>query len=158
MKCFISLGSNLGDTKDNLHVALRLLSAKCAVVSESSYYQTEPVDASGDDFLNMVIEIETEFDCEELMGFLLDIETEMGRLRVEKNEPRIIDLDILLCGDLIIDTDHLVIPHPRMHERKFVLIPLVEVDEEVVHPVLKKSSEELLDECKDESKVVKVSF
>ena len=107
----------------------------------------------------MVVKIETEFIPSELIEKILMIESLLGRVRSERQySSRIIDIDILLYGDLIIDEKNLKIPHPLMHKRKFVLVPLSEIGAEVVHPVLKKSIGSLLDDCEDKSQIRKYSL
>jgi len=142
---YIGIGSNLGDRLANIDKALSLLSSKCKIIKKSSIHETEPVGYKEQGkFLNGVVSVETELKADELMEFLLDIEKKLGRIREIKNGPRIIDLDILFYGDEVIDSDKLIVPHPKLHERLFVLEPLNEIAPEFIHPVLKKSVKELL--------------
>jgi len=142
---YIGIGSNLGDKEAHIKKAIARLGKKSSIRRTSSLYKTEPVGYSEQDwFLNCVVEIET---CEmprDLLVFLLTIEATMGRIRTFKNSPRIIDLDILLYDDLVINEKGLVIPHPRLHERLFVLVPLNEISPKLIHPVFGKSVEEIL--------------
>lgn len=144
---FIGIGSNLGDRLGNCRLAVQRLQAHpgLEVRKVSSGYETEPVDAEGGWFVNGVVMAEASFDPFELLAVLKGIEREMGRPTLEKRgEPRTIDLDILLYGQAVIETPSLIIPHPRMHERRFVLLPLREIAPRVRHPLLKLTAEELL--------------
>ena len=152
---FLSLGSNIGERAGNIAQAIAELPEHgVRVVGRYSLYETEPVEflAQGR-FLNCVVEVETELEPAELMRALLDIERSMGRERVTPKGPRIIDMDILLFGSRVVREADLEIPHPRMAERRFVLVPLVEIAPAVVHPVLKKTVAELLAETTDRSEV-----
>jgi len=146
---YISFGSNVGDRLGNIKGALGHISAhsSIAITKKSSLYETEPVGYENQDwFLNGVVEIETEIAPDELLSLLKQIEKDMGRREGIRWGPREIDLDILLYEQHCIDEPHLTIPHPRMHERAFVLVPLVEIAPQVIHPVLQKSAAELLGE------------
>ena len=134
---YIGLGSNLGDRAGRLASARRELASAGRTLSVSSVYETEPWGVDHDDppYLNQVCEILTELKPTRLMNRLLAIEEMLGRRRKRRGEPRIIDLDLLLYGDRVIDTPGLKVPHPRMAERAFVLVPLAEVAPDVVHPV-----------------------
>ena len=143
---YLSLGSNIGDRETNLHEAIRRLRAHSHVVSVSSFYETEPVEFTQQArFLNCAVALQTDDSPAHLMASLLQIEQDMGRQRLQKKGPRIIDIDILLFGDQVVNAPELTIPHPAMAQRRFVLEPLVEIAPGVRHPRLKKSIRELLD-------------
>jgi 2-amino-4-hydroxy-6-hydroxymethyldihydropteridine diphosphokinase len=152
--CFIGLGSNLGDRQSYLDRAVAALQEHDRITVEqvSSYYETDPEGGPPDSplFLNGVAEIETDLQPSELLRVLLDIERQLGRVRREKNAPRTIDLDLLLYNDSIINDPDLTIPHPRMHERGFVLEPIAEISPELVHPVLGDTMQELWDRWEPE--------
>jgi 2-amino-4-hydroxy-6-hydroxymethyldihydropteridine diphosphokinase len=145
---FIALGSNLGDRRDFLDRALAALRRRpgIAVRLVSSYYETAPVGGPPGQgpYLNAVAELRTDLQPEELLHAFLELEQSLGRVRREKDGPRNIDLDLLLYGDLVRHHAELTVPHPRMHERRFVLAPLCEIAPLAVHPVLKQSVSELL--------------
>lgn len=127
-KIYLSLGSNIGDTKSNLDKAVGLLKEKVNVLDQSSYYETEPVGYKDQDwFLNIVLEGETDLDPEEPLRFTQSIESRMKRKKTIRFGPRIIDVDILLYEQVNLQTDNLIIPHPRMCERAFVMVPLYEI-------------------------------
>lgn len=129
-RVFLGLGSNLGDRYDNLQQAIRLISSNSEInlVNSSSIYETKPFGyLEQPNFLNMVIEIKTTLNANELLKTLLNIEKNLGRIRGKRWGPRIIDIDILLYGDDIIDSEELKVPHPYISERLFVLIPLNEI-------------------------------
>jgi 2-amino-4-hydroxy-6-hydroxymethyldihydropteridine diphosphokinase len=136
-KAYLGLGSNLGDRQANLEKALSLLDAK--ILRISSFYETEPMYVTDQPaFLNMAVEIETEMLPRDLLEHILSIEQTMGRIRTLNKGPRNIDIDLLLYGNEIIDEPGLVIPHPAIADRKFVLDPLSEIAPDLVHPVTKR--------------------
>ena len=159
-KVYLGIGTNMGDREACLKVAIEcIMESIGTVVRTSSVYETEPWGfSSNDQFLNMVAEVETALKPSGLLGRILMIEARMGRLRSDTGyTSRLIDLDILLYGNKILNTKSLIVPHPRLHERKFVLVPLCEIAPDFVHPVLKKDIKTLLRECKDKSKVIRLN-
>ncbi len=131
---YLSLGSNVGDREANLRAAIdELPHAGVAVAKISSFYETEPVDLREQPwFLNCAVEVETHFEAIMLLRTLHEIETKMGSRKLVAKGPRLIDMDILLYGSETIDTQELQVPHPRMHLRRFVLVPLAEIAPEVM--------------------------
>lgn len=143
---YLSLGSNVGNRAANLEEAISRLAALGTVSAVSSFYETEPVELTAQPwFLNCVVALDTEKMPRQLLAGILDIEQQMGRRRIQKKGPRTIDIDILLFGNSIVDTASLTIPHPAMHERRFVLEPLAEIAPEARHPVFKRTIRELRD-------------
>ncbi len=143
---YLSVGSNIGDRAANLRAAIERLGEIGEVTATSSFYETEPVDYLAQPwFLNCAVAVATEKLPRQFLGALQKIEQEMGRKRTQPKGPRVIDLDILLFGSSVVDTPQLIIPHPAMHERRFVLEPLAEIAAEVRHPVFKKTVRELRD-------------
>jgi len=136
MIAFIGIGANLGDARANVTDALARLGRQsgCRLVAESGLWRTAPVDSSGDDYINAVALIDTDLDAHVLLATLHAIETAHGRERPYRNAPRTLDLDLLLYGDEVIHTPTLSVPHPRMHERAFVLAPLLDVAPSAVIP------------------------
>ena len=141
---YIGIGSNLGNKEENIKKAIDLLKEKCKILKVSALYQTEPMYYKNQDwFLNCAIKMETGLKPQELLEFLQSIEKKLGRVMTIKNGPRVIDLDILFYGSEIIKSNNLAIPHPKLHERLFVLEPLKEICPNFVHPALKRSVSEL---------------
>jgi len=148
----------MGDRLNNLKKAKALIAAECGTIrSASSIYGTAAWGITEQpDFLNQVLELETSIEPLQLMQQLLDIEERMGRVRLFKMGPRIIDLDILLIDDLIIDSPSLSLPHPALPSRRFALIPLAEIAPDLLHPVEKKTITQLLLTCSDTLTVQKI--
>ena len=143
---YLSLGSNVGDRAANLNAAIARLEELGAVVAVSSFYETEPVELAAQPwFLNCAVALDTEKMPKQLLAGIFEIEQGMGRRRVQTKGPRSIDIDILLFGSSIVDTQGLTIPHPALHERRFVLEPLAEIAPEVRHPVFKRTVREMRD-------------
>ena len=152
---YLSLGSNVGDPEANLRAGVAALErAGVRVTRVSAFYETEPVDYLDQAwFLNCVVEAETEVPVLELLGELRQIETRMGNKKLVAKGPRLLDMDILLYGQETIDTLDLQVPHPRMQLRRFVLVPLAEIAPELMHPGLKKTVRQILEETPDRSVV-----
>jgi 2-amino-4-hydroxy-6-hydroxymethyldihydropteridine diphosphokinase len=143
---YLSLGSNLGDRAANLNQAVARLETLGKVQVVSSFYETEPVDVAAQPwFLNCAVKLDTEKMPKQLLSGILALEQDMGRRRQQIKGPRTIDIDILLFGSSVVETQGLVIPHPSLHERRFVLEPLAEIAAEVRHPVFKRTIRELRD-------------
>jgi len=156
-KAYIGVGSNLGDKLKNCLTAINLADKLpgCRVERKSRFYRTEPVGVEGQDwYVNAVISMRTEIQARELLDGLLAIEAGIGRTRKGRWESRPIDLDILLFGKDVVNGKDLIIPHPRMHLRRFVLVPMTELAPNLVHPVLSKTMAELLRGFSDEGQRV----
>ncbi len=151
---YLGIGSNLGDRHKNCLRAIELLRQNGLVVTkQSSMHETEPWGVTQQPgFINMTVEVVTDLAPLKLLELFKKIEKDIGRQDTTKWGPRIIDLDILLYDDIILKTDSLIIPHPLMHEREFVLGPLSEIAGDFIHPVLKKSITDLLKETKKSKK------
>jgi len=155
---FLGIGTNLGNRGKNLEQAVARIGQSIGrVLISSSIFQTEPWGFQSEKyFLNMVVKIETELAPAVLLGKIHGIESVMGRVRgPEHFSSRLIDIDILLYDDIIIDEENLKIPHALLQERRFVLVSLCEIAHTLIHPVLKKTIEELLEECEDRGMVIK---
>jgi 2-amino-4-hydroxy-6-hydroxymethyldihydropteridine diphosphokinase len=133
---YLGLGANLGDARQTLKDAVVCLAQQHAntVLAKSSLYRTAPIDAGGDDYFNCVVKLDTTLSVRHLLALCHKIELHFGRERPFRNAPRTLDLDILLFGDQSIDEPDLIVPHPRLTERAFVLVPLVEIDPALVIP------------------------
>lgn len=154
----LGLGSNVGEPLDNLREAVSRLSHICLVSRVSSVYKTEPVGFADQAwFLNCALTAETSLSPQELLDRILRVEIAMGRERTVRNGPRIIDIDILLFDDLQMATDDLSIPHPRMHQRAFVLHPAVEIAPDMQHPVLQLSIKRAFEALQDSQRVDQIS-
>jgi 2-amino-4-hydroxy-6-hydroxymethyldihydropteridine diphosphokinase len=142
---YLSLGSNIGDREANLREAIARLKSAGSILGLSSIYETQPVEFTNQPwFLNCVVALETEKTPRELLKYALAIEAEMGRLRLRDKGPRKIDIDLLLYGDQIISEPGLGVPHPAMHQRRFVLEPLAEIAPQARHPMFNQTVNELL--------------
>jgi 2-amino-4-hydroxy-6-hydroxymethyldihydropteridine pyrophosphokinase len=153
---YLGLGSNMGDRAANLAKAAALINRNVGkIVKYSHVYETEPWgNPHQDSFLNQVVMLNTSLEPREMLDLLNKIERELGRERKEKWGPRPIDIDILFYGKRLIRDKGLEIPHPELHKRSFVLVPLMEIAPELEHPVLKKPIDELYMECDDTTEVV----
>jgi 2-amino-4-hydroxy-6-hydroxymethyldihydropteridine diphosphokinase len=152
---YLSLGSNVGDREKNLHAAIAALAdAGVRVTRVSSFYETEPVDLREQPwFLNCVVQGMTEVPALTLLKGMREIEARMGSKKLIAKGPRLIDLDVLLYGEETIDTRELQVPHPRMTERRFVLVPLAEIAPKLKHPAWKKTVSEMVAGLADLSEV-----
>jgi len=156
---YISVGSNLGDRLQNCLKGIASLteSDKSRVLAQSRIYMTEPVDYEAQDwFINMIVKLETAHDPFQLLDQIETAQRVAGRMRdAIRYGPRILDLDIIFFDDRIIDSERLVVPHPRMHQRRFVLKPICDIDPTIIHPLLKKDMQSLLDRLEeDEQRVI----
>jgi len=150
-KVYLLLGGNIGDRLVNFEKAKQLLKKQVGkIIGHSGIYETASWgNTNQPDFLNQVLMIETKLTAEQIMEQILSIENKMGRVRTEKNASRVIDIDILFFNEDIIETRSIVIPHPQIQNRNFVLYPLNELAPQLTHPVLKKTIHELLLRCND---------
>ena len=142
---YLALGTNLGDRLANLRAAIASLPPAVTVLAESPVYETPPWGLTDQPaFLNMAFKGETRLSPLALLAHLKHLETELGRVPAVRYGPRLIDMDILFYDDLVLDTPELTLPHPRLHERAFALVPLADLEPDLVHPVLGKPVRELL--------------
>ena len=156
-KVYVGIGSNLGDREANCLEAVDRIGRMpgCRIRKLSSLYRTEPVGVEGHEwYLNGVMELSCDISARDLLKGLLEIESDMGRVRKGTWDPRPIDLDIILFGQEVIQEKGLTVPHPLMHVRRFVLVPMAEIDPDLVHPVLGLTMRELLDEVPEEDQGV----
>jgi 2-amino-4-hydroxy-6-hydroxymethyldihydropteridine diphosphokinase len=158
-RIFLGLGGNVGNVAMAFDNAIENIETEIGkVINKSKRYKTEPWGIkTQENFLNMVLEIETELTPDEILSQIIDIEKKMGRYRDKQNQfgPRTIDIDILFYGGKIIRNNKLIIPHPRLHLRNFVLTPLKDIAPDLVHPVLRKNIKTLFKELPDDSRVEK---
>jgi len=156
---YISVGSNLGNKLENCCQGIQSLTCCDArLITQSPIYQTEPVDYTDQDwFLNFVVKIETSLDPYQLLDRMQSIQRKAGRIQQPvRFGPRILDLDIIFYDNVVINSAQLMIPHPRMHKRRFVLQPLCDIDSTIIHPVLKKDVQSLLEDLDDnEQRIIK---
>jgi 2-amino-4-hydroxy-6-hydroxymethyldihydropteridine diphosphokinase len=156
---YLGLGSNVGDTEKNLRKAIAALGKLGTITKTSSLYRTEPVGFVDQPwFLNQVVCLETELLPKDLLEKTQEIENDLGRTREIHWGPRTLDIDILLYDNVVLETPELTIPHPHMHERRFVLEPLAEIAPDVMNSKLKKTAEELLRTTADVSKIEKLVY
>lgn len=158
-RAYLILGGNLGNRVANIELTLQhLIDAELRIINKSGWYETQAWGMKNSpDFMNVCLEIESDIPANELLKICLETEKKMGRIRENKGyENRIIDIDILFFNEEIHNSNQLTLPHPRMHERKFVLAPLAEIAPQIIHPLLKKSVIELLQNCSDTSVVSKL--
>ena len=156
---YIGIGSNLGTPGINCTKAIEKISSTkgIKIISKSPFYQTEPIGGVQQGwFVNSAIKIETDLSPENLLSVLLNLELTMGRTRKEKWGPRLIDLDLLFYGNLVLENKNLTLPHPEIQNRKFILIPMSEIAENLIHPTLKKTIKTLLQESSDVTIVKKI--
>ena len=156
VEAYIAFGSNIGDREANINRALGILKQKIKIIKISPLYQTKPMYLENQEwFLNGAAKVETELTPKGLLDFLKSTEKTMGRKDVGRNGPRIIDLDILFYSDRVLNETNLLIPHPKLQERAFVLVPLAEIEPNLIHPIYKKSIATLLSELKYDKSEIK---
>ncbi|MFN0214806.1 MAG: 2-amino-4-hydroxy-6-hydroxymethyldihydropteridine diphosphokinase [Saprospiraceae bacterium] len=157
---FLGLGSNVGNRGSNLHAAIALIEKNIGKVAKKSHvYETQPWgEPNQEPFYNQVLMINTTLDPREILDKISRLERELGREKKEKWGPRIIDIDILFYGKRVIRDKGLEIPHPDLHKRAFVLVPMMEIAPEFEHPVLEKQIDELYMDCEDGSDVVMLNY
>lgn len=156
---YLGLGSNMGNRQDNLDKALGFLSQRLRVEKVSSVYDTEPVgNINQPHFLNLVCQVYTRLAPTELLTLAKGIESKLGRALSQSNAPRPIDIDILFYGDQVIETPELVVPHPRLAERAFVLVPLAEIAPDLRHPLIGKTVNELSQRLTETQGVLKLNW
>lgn len=156
-RVYIGIGSNVGNREENCRVALTEIRELpgCIIAAASEWYLTRPVGVEDQEwYVNGVVALDTSDSARSLLGKLRAIEEKMGRVRKVRWEPRVIDLDILLFGDQIINAQDLTVPHPRMHERRFVLLPLTRLAPRLVHPALGSTVAELLEDLPEDGQEV----
>ena len=156
---YIGVGSNIGHKIDHCKRAISLMGRLegCSIRVQSPFYRTEPVGVEGQDlYVNGVVGVDTDLSADTLLKCLLEIEAHMGRVRRKKWDARVIDLDILLFGSRIIQKPDLIVPHPLMHLRRFVLTPMLQIAPNLIHPVLCKSIRELAGSLPEDGQAVEI--
>ncbi|MBK6619880.1 MAG: 2-amino-4-hydroxy-6-hydroxymethyldihydropteridine diphosphokinase [Saprospirales bacterium] len=155
-QAILHLGANVGNRMEDLKEACARLELRAGrIIQKSGIYETQPWgNPDQPDFLNMALRLETKSNPEDLLRNIHTIEREMGREREKKWAPRIIDIDLILFGDLIIQTEDLMVPHPEMHQRNFVLVPLLDIAADWVHPILRETVEDLYWNSEDPLEVI----
>lgn len=158
MNYVVLLGGNIGDRQSYLSNGISEISERCGIVQETSgVYETKAWGVENQqDFLNQVIIVKSQMEPNDFLKSILNIEKDLGRVRFKKWGERVIDIDILYVDDLIIESKDLIVPHPYLHERRFTLVPLVEILPKYIHPKLNKTSQDLLEVCPDLLDVKKV--
>jgi 2-amino-4-hydroxy-6-hydroxymethyldihydropteridine diphosphokinase len=158
-KTFLITGGNIGNRRKNLETAAALIEKEIGnIIKSSKIYETDAWGITNQPaFYNQIHLVESKFSAKEILDKILNIEAKMGRVRTIKNAARIIDIDILFFNDELINEPNLIIPHPQIINRRFVLMPLNELVPEMIHPVFKKSIHDLLSNCKDELNVTPAS-
>lgn len=150
-RIYLHIGSNLGNRRENLQQAQQLIEATIGTISKvSDIYETEAWGVTDQaDFLNQAFELTTSFEAQEVLINIKNIEKQLGRKKADKWHERLIDIDLIFYNSAIITTKELIVPHPHIQERNFVLIPMMDIAADYVHPILKKTIEELYIESKD---------
>lgn len=158
VEAFIGLGSNLGNRKKNIDNSLRLLAdwGDIKLVDRASNYETEPIGPNQPWFINTVIKIETSSPPGEILSRCKEVEKRIGRSETLKWGPRLVDLDLLLVNGYVLEGNNLKLPHPQMENRRFVLLPLLELEPDLIHPELETPLKELLPKLEEDKKVIKL--
>ena len=159
-KCHLHLGSNQGDRKVQLARAIQMIEESIGpVLGSSAMYETDAWgNTDQEDFINIALEVEHYMTPNQLLKTVNKIEDQIGRVRLAKWGPRLIDIDIIFIEDIVVDTERLTIPHKLMHKRNFVLYPMVEIAPEFIHPVINERLSTILEDCEDETKVRRIEL